>query len=55
MAYTADYLVTAVRRRAKRPSASADGKVSDEDILSLANGEMSTVVVPFVLRAMEES
>ena len=54
MAYTADDLVTAVRRRAKRPSASADGKVSDEDILSLANEEMSTVIVPFVLRAMEE-
>lgn len=52
--YTADDLVTAVRRRAKRPSSAADPKISDADILALADEEMSTVVLPFVLGAAEE-
>lgn len=54
MAYTADDLITSVRRRAKRPSASADDKISDTDILALADEEIGNTILPMMLRASEE-
>lgn len=54
MSYTADDLITSVRRRAKRPSASADDKISDTDILALADEEIGNTILPMMLRASEE-
>lgn len=48
MAWTADDLVAAVRRRAQLPSASEDGAINDADILLLADEELSLRLVPLV-------
>lgn len=48
MAWTADDLISAVRRRAQMPDAAADGAVSDADILEMANEELDLRLVPLV-------
>lgn len=48
MAWTADDLISAVRRRAQLPDAAADGAVSDADILEMANEELDLRLVPLV-------
>ena len=48
MAWTADDLVAAVRRRAQLPDESADGAIDDADILMLADEELSLRLVPLV-------
>lgn len=50
---TAD-LVSAVRLRAARPDASADGALSNTDILSLANEEVAFRMVPLLRSVREE-
>lgn len=54
MAYTADDLVSSIRRRAQYPSSAQDGKLSDADILALADEEMQTTMLPLILSAVEE-
>lgn len=54
MAWTADDLVAAVRRRAQLPDAAADGAVSDADIVALANEELSLHLVPLVRASRED-
>jgi hypothetical protein len=54
MAYTADDFVSGVRRRAQLPAASIDGKISDADILALADEEMGSTMLPLILAANEE-
>lgn len=47
-------LITAVRRRAMRPDAAADGAISDLDILALGNEELALRIVPLVSGARED-
>ena len=54
MAYTTDDLVASVRRRGQLPAASADGKLTDADILALAFEEIETLIYPLVTSAREE-
>lgn len=54
MAWTSDDLVSAVRRRAQLPDSSADGALSDADILSLADEEISTLCLPVLHSARED-
>lgn len=54
MAYTSDDLVASVRRRGQLPDASADGKLTDLDILALADEEISLLIYPLVTAAGEE-
>lgn len=49
MAYLTDDLVTAVRRRAQLPD--ADGKLDDTDILDIANEELQTFILPWLIEA----
>ena len=51
MAWTADDLVAAVRVRAQMPDAAGDGAITDADILTLANEEISLRLVPLVRRS----
>lgn len=51
MAWTADDLIAAVRRRAQLPDSAADGAVTDADILELANEELALRLVPLVRRS----
>lgn len=48
MAYTADDLIDSVRLRANLPSATADDKLSDTDILTLADEQIRSRWVPYV-------
>ena len=48
MAWTADDLVAAVRRRAQLPDEAADGAIDDADILMFADEELSLRLVPLV-------
>lgn len=54
MAWTADDLVAAVRRRAQLPDAAADGAITDSDILEFANEEIALHLVPLVRRSRED-
>jgi len=51
MAWTADDLVAAVRVRAQLPAVAGDGAMTDADILTLANEEISLRLVPLVRRS----
>lgn len=51
MAWTADDLISAVRVRAQMPDAAGDGAITDADILTLANEEISLRLVPLVRRS----
>ncbi len=54
MAWTADDLVAAVRRRAQLPDAAADGAATDADIIEFANEEIALHMVPLVRRSRED-
>lgn len=54
MAWTADDLVAAVRRRSQLPDAAADGSVTDADLLEIANEELSLHLVPLVRASRED-
>jgi len=51
MTWTADDLVAAVRVRAQLPAVAGDGAMTDADILTLANEEISLRLVPLVRRS----
>lgn len=51
MVWTADDLVAAVRVRAQLPAVAGDGAMTDADILTLANEEISLRLVPLVRRS----
>ena len=51
MVWTADDLVAAVRVRAQMPDAAGDGAITDADILTIANEEISLRLVPLVRRS----
>lgn len=52
MALTADYLLTQVKSRCQLPA--ANGKLTDAEILSLADEELLTTCLPVLRRAREE-
>lgn len=54
MPWLADDLVASVRRRAQLPDATADGAISDNDILDIANDEIALRLVPLVRSARED-
>lgn len=54
MAYTADDLIASVRLRTQRPDAAQDGKISDADILALANEEMSGRMVQMLHHSQDD-
>lgn len=56
MAWTADDLITAVRRKARLPDDvnGSNASLTDEDILSLANEATDSLVVPFIRQHREE-
>lgn len=54
MTYLASDLITSVRRRANRPPANADDRVSDTDILAIANEETHGTIMPMLISAGEE-
>lgn len=54
MAWTADDLIAAVRRRAQLPDAAADGAVTDADLLEMANEELALHLVPLVRASRED-
>lgn len=54
MPWTTADLLTAVRRRAQLPASSADGLLTDTDLLALATEEIDTLLVPLVRAAREE-
>jgi len=51
VAYLTDDLVSAVRRRAQLPD--ADGKLDDAGILDIANEELQTFILPWLVEARE--